>query len=235
MNEVWAGLLVGFLSSFHCIGMCGPIALALPTTINNSIYLNTFLYNFGRIITYSFIGLIVGLFGRVIFYNGFQQVLSITMGVLIILGFSISNSKLQKVNSFIGKERFTNLLRKLFSKLFQNANSSKLFFIGIINGFLPCGFVYLAAGNALVIPGGIEKSILYMLLFGVGTFPLMFILVISKSIVSLKVRGIISKSVPYLAILMGILLIFRGLELNIPYLSPLIDFSTSGEVDSTCE
>ena len=109
-----------------------------------------------------------------------------------------------------------------------------LLFIGVVNGFLPCGFVYLAAGNALVLTGGVGNSILYMLFFGLGTFPLMFMLVAFKSFISLKVRGIITKLIPYIGILMGILLILRGLELDIPYLSPFINFSNSGTTEVEC-
>jgi len=83
----WSAFLLGLLGSFHCIGMCGPIAFVLP--INRSkksiMFFQSFLYQFGRLITYSFIGFIFGLIGKGLFLAGFQQNLSVFIGLLMIL------------------------------------------------------------------------------------------------------------------------------------------------------
>ena len=84
---LWSAFLIGLFGSFHCIGMCGPIALALPVSQNNKVglVLGRVLYNVGRAITYSAIGLVFGLLGQSLSLAGFQQSVSIVAGVLILL------------------------------------------------------------------------------------------------------------------------------------------------------
>src|SRR6478736_5164625 len=98
---IFAAFMMGLLGSFHCVGMCGPLALALP--INNdrasARFSGVLLYNTGRILTYSVFGLIFGVIGKSAAFFGFQQWLSITLGLLIICfvvlpkRFSLFNNK----------------------------------------------------------------------------------------------------------------------------------------------
>src|SRR5450631_1331020 len=106
--------LTGLLGSFHCVGMCGPISLALPT-IGNSIQekiLSRLLYNGGRIFTYSFLGLLFGTFGLGLKLAGLQQSISIGAGVLIIITILFKVKLIDKfsVNFFSGS---------MIGKLFQ--------------------------------------------------------------------------------------------------------------------
>ena len=96
-----------------------------------------------------------------------------------------------------------------------------LFLIGLLNGLLPCGLVYMAIAGALA-TGNILYSSLFMACFGLGTLPAMMTMSFAGSFVSLGMRNKIKKSVPYIVGFMGILLILRGMNLNIPYLSPAI-------------
>ena len=85
--EALSGLALGFLGSLHCIGMCGPIALALPSQSKSklSFYSGRLLYNLGRVITYSIMGLIIGLIGQKINLAGYQQIISVILGIAILI------------------------------------------------------------------------------------------------------------------------------------------------------
>lgn len=208
--------MIGLLGSVHCVGMCGPLAFAVPSVQSGWAYLvwNKLIYQAGRIIAYCVLGVFIGLLGRQIWLAGIQQGVSILSGVLILTAaasrlfkFSISNS-----NSF---------LIKLFNKAFGYALKHKAnhLIIGIINGFLPCGFVYLALAGALN-TGNVNTAIIYMFWYGLGTLPLMFLAGISVGFTTAIFRRKINRIVPYFMICLGIWFIFRGMELNIPYLSP---------------
>ena len=88
---LWSSLIAGFTlvtaGSLHCIGMCGPLSLALPTwhLSKSKRFISLLLYQFGRIITYSLLGLIFGLAGRGFYIAGIQQLFSIILGILVLI------------------------------------------------------------------------------------------------------------------------------------------------------
>jgi sulfite exporter TauE/SafE len=101
--ELWTALVLGFMGSFHCVGMCGPIAMSIPRSSSNFLSLtgSALLYNTGRVLTYSVFGLIFGFLGTGITIGGFQGSLSIILGAGIILGVISTNSlNGVQVNSF---------------------------------------------------------------------------------------------------------------------------------------
>ncbi len=211
--------LTGLLGSFHCVGMCGPIALALPqigTTPAQKIT-SRVIYNLGRISTYALIGMLSGAFGLGLAIAGFQQSISIAAGVLIIITVILSSNFIEKK---IG-QTFRKISGSLMGRLFQQKKYSSLFLIGVLNGLLPCGFVYIALIGS-VATQEIWKGALFMALFGAGTFPLMFGVSLAGQFISLQIRTRISKMVPYAAVLIGCLFILRGMGLGIPYVSPKI-------------
>lgn len=214
-----AALLLGFLGSFHCIGMCGPIVLALPAHAQdkNVRVFSSLLYNLSRVITYSIIGVIFGVLGRGIYIGGLQQIISIITGALIILFFSFPYLLPKKFSQFsiLQYPWFKNA----FSNIFKSKNYSAYLSLGILNGLLPCGFVYIALSMAML-EGNILDSMYFMMFFGIGTVPAMFLLSIAGSFVSLNFRNKIKKTIPYISIFIGLLLILRGLNLGIPYISP---------------
>lgn len=216
--------LTGLFSSLHCVGMCGPIALALPkgNSVLFDFLMGRFLYNAGRIFTYSLLGLLFGIFGLGLKMAGFQQSVSIGAGIIILAAvlFSLITKKP------FGNNGFLNFFSSSFiQKLFASTQKSSLFVIGLINGLLPCGFVYIALIGAGVTQHAADGA-LFMMLFGFGTLPLMFTVSVAGLFVSQKLRNIFSKTTPYLAIIIGILFILRGLNLGIPYVSPKINYTT---------
>ena len=219
---IFAAFMMGLLGSFHCVGMCGPLALSLPIDSGrrSARFTGVLLYNTGRILTYSVFGLIFGLIGKSAAFFGFQQWLSIILGLLIILfvvlpkRFSIFHNK-NFVLPFFDK------IRSSLGQLFSRKKYSSLFFIGILNGLLPCGLVYMAAAGA-VATGEVSGSILFMAFFGLGTLPMMWSIAFFGNYVSIGIRQKIRRAYPYLVTFMACLLILRGMGLGIPYLSPEI-------------
>jgi sulfite exporter TauE/SafE len=221
MEWIMAGMTFGFLGSFHCIGMCGPLALALPGSDKktSSLVASRLVYNVGRVITYSILGAAVGLLSKMISIGGFQQWLSIGVGVFILLGLSISRLR-NKLNQW--KAYPSRLMKKAGSpikSLFKKGTTGSLFVIGLLNGLLPCGFVYMGLATALT-SGTVIKSVYFMAGFGLGTIPAMLGVSLAGGLISLSLRRRLKRYSPYFIAFVGMLLIFRGLNLGIPFLSP---------------
>ncbi len=219
--EIWTGFLIGFLGSFHCVGMCGPIALALPfgKQSNFQLVVGRLLYNLGRSVTYAFFGAIFGLFGKGIEVAGLQKWASIILGVSILLYYLIPDKfkgKLSVTKPYIVASNF---VKKGFSKLTEDGSPISLFVFGVVNGFLPCGFVYVALAGALTTGGAISGA-LYMALFGLGTTPIMFVTSLVGKFLSAKLKQGMNKLIPVFAIILAVVFILRGLGLGIPFLSP---------------
>jgi hypothetical protein len=217
----FVAFMIGIVGSFHCVGMCGTLALSLPLS-NNSIaakFTGALMYNAGRIVTYSFFGLVFGLIGQTAALFNFQQWLSISMGVLILL-FIIAPKKykIQYSASSYATGFFTKLRAQL-GKLFTQKNHSSLFVIGLLNGLLPCGLVYMAVAGS-VATGDIVESILFMAFFGLGTLPIMWSIAFFGNYVGVGFRQKIRRAYPFMMALMACLLILRGMGLGIHYVSP---------------
>jgi len=230
-----SGFLVGLLGSFHCIGMCGPIALALPIHQQNTVQkiLSLLTYNLGRIITYSFLGLIFGLIGKTLFIGKYQQVFSIVIGSIILLILLIPFIG-KKLNQGTILSKYHRMIQQQLSSLFKKEkNILNLFIIGIFNGLLPCGLVYMAIAGSLS-TGNINHAILFMLSFGLGTVPIMFSVAFFGNYISQSIRKKINKAVPFVIGCMAVLLILRGMNLGIPYISPKFEQTVNGTTTTCC-
>jgi sulfite exporter TauE/SafE len=225
MEVLFAAISLGFLGSFHCIGMCGPIALALPVHNKPLLEKNLLIlvYNVGRILTYSILGVLAGLVGKSFVIAGFQQSLSILIGMLLLLFIFLP----KRFN--LGGLHFFVWLKATLSKLFSIRSNSSLFFIGLLNGLLPCGLVYVALAGA-VATGDWVQGAWFMAGFGVGTMPMMFVLPLASGLASPSFRSGINRFMPAVVTTMALVLILRGLNLGIPYLSPKI----SSQTEVTC-
>jgi len=215
-----SAIIFGLLGSFHCIGMCGPIAFMLPIDRKNSVksFLQILSYHLGRLFTYSLIGLLFGFLGKGFYFFGFQQQLSIIVGVLMI--FTIIFPKIfskinfsKKINKLIFK------VKNALGKELKKKGNDTFFTIGFLNGFLPCGMVYMAVFGALTTSNAFYGS-LYMFLFGLGTIPLMTTVVYLGNFTKGSLRKNIQKAIPIVVIFIGVLFVLRGLGLGIPYISP---------------
>lgn len=219
MEILITALLLGLTGSLHCIGMCGPIALSLPLRGNNFTQKITggLLYNMGRTTTYSLMGAFFGLIGQSFNMLGFQKWISIIMGSFMIATVilpSIFRNRLKVNLNFLLVP-----LRHAIQRLFKVRSYKGLFLVGLGNGLLPCGLVYLAIAGSIGV-GSFYLGIAFMLIFGLGTIPLMMVISWVGNVLTTSVRNKMNKVIPYLVVLIGIIFILRGLTLGIPYLSP---------------
>jgi sulfite exporter TauE/SafE len=217
----YTAFFFGLISSFHCIGMCGPIAMMLPVERNNPAKktIQVITYHLGRLTAYGSIGLLFGLLGKGFFLAGIQQQLSIFIGIAMIVVVVIPEKIFAKYNFSKPVYRLISSIKQNLGSQFKNKSYKSLFTIGLLNGFLPCGMVYVALFGAIAMQSA-ALGVLYMLLFGLGTVPLMSAVVYFNSFLSVSVRNKIQKTIPVVAIIIGLLFIVRGLGLGIPYLSP---------------
>ena len=221
MTILWTSFVVGLLGSLHCIGMCGPITMALPVFRNAPATLLTsrILYNVGRTLTYALMGALIGLLGQGFSLVGAQQWLSIGAGILLILIVFIPSRISARFSILKPAHHFTAFIKERFGKLLKRQTLHSTFLIGIINGFLPCGLVYVALAGALA-TGSVIGGIGYMTFFGLGTLPMMFIFSLAGQFISLEVRRKFTRLIPTFIVALGILFILRGMNLGIPFISP---------------
>ena len=209
---------LGILGSLHCAAMCGPLQLALPVPSGGGagrFIVGRIIYQLGRVTTYCMLGAIAGLVGKSIFLAGLQRWLSIALGVAVLAGFFIS----QKIAMSAPVVRFVMWLKAAMSVQLQKRGFPSLALLGMLNGLLPCGLVYVALAGAAVC-GAILASLGYMAAFGAGTLPMMLALSLSGKMFPPAFRLKLRAAIPVGVCLLGALLILRGLSLGIPYLSP---------------
>jgi uncharacterized protein len=221
MELLVAALILGMAGSLHCVGMCGPIALALPVYKMPFLkkLLSLLTYHSGRIFTYAILGLIFSLLGAGLIIAGYQKLLSVTLGIVLVLLAVLSILPSGKVA--VG--RYAYFLKIQFRKVLGKRSLLAFFSTGILNGLLPCGMVYVALAGATV-SSTVPNGVLFMTLFGLGTIPAMAGITMIST-VSSRLRMAFRKASPVITIVMGVLLIVRGLGLGIPMISPEIDKS----------
>lgn len=222
--DVWAGLAIGFIGSLHCLGMCGPIVLTLPGAARERWRFlgGRLLYNVGRALTYAALGALVGIVGQSFALAGYQRWLGIAAGVLMIVTVTLPADMLDRFPFGSAPQRLVAALQRALRGLLETSSLSGLFAIGLLNGLLPCGLVYTALAGSLAM-GGIMSGGLFMLLFGLGTLPVLFAFAYAAGFITAHVRAHVRKILPLGVIFMGVFFILRGLSLGIPFLSPDIE------------
>lgn len=218
---LWSALIFGLLGSFHCVGMCGPIAFMLPVDRSNSLKKVSQItsYHIGRLLAYGIIGLGFGLIGKSLYIFGIQQQLSVAIGILMIIVVLIPAQTFNKYNFSKPLYRIISKVKSLLGKALKKKTADTFLTIGFLNGFLPCGLVYMAVFASLTMQSAFESS-LYMLLFGLGTIPLMTTAIYLGRFLNTSVKQRIQKAIPVFVVIIGLLFIIRGMGLGIPYLSP---------------
>jgi sulfite exporter TauE/SafE len=223
LAAIIAGFTLGATGSLHCIGMCGPLSLALPTyhLSKTGKFISLLLYQAGRIITYSLAGLLFGLAGHRIYLAGYQQWFSIGLGTIILAAAFLYFIKQRTVHIPFLTKFYAAVQQSIGRLLKKVSNPSSFLLIGMANGLLPCGMVYIALAAVLSFPA-LTDSILFMAMFGTGTLPAMMMVTYAGQFVKPGIRSGMRKAIPVFITLMGLVLVLRGLNLGIPFLSPAI-------------
>ncbi len=212
-----AALLTGFLGSFHCLGMCGPIALALNggQGAQWKAILERILYNLGRACTYSILGAAVGLLGQsLIWITGYQVYISWVLGIFLILAGVFAIDPDRMLVKLPWMNQWLHQLRQLLSKYITKGGTQTFFTLGLLNGFLPCGLVYMGLAGALA-TGTLANGMLYMFIFGLGTMPAMLFVSVAGKFINKHLRGKMRKLYPIMFIALGFFIIFRASNLTI--------------------
>jgi sulfite exporter TauE/SafE len=229
-------IFLGLVSSFHCVGMCGPLALSLPLSSLPAVarFKSLLAYHGGRLSVYGTLGAIFGVLGRHIYLAGLQQVFSIVLGVVILVLAVLSGWSSRTGRRLVARRtdirprgalawisKVRQPLPQLIFRLWQSKGRYRYFVLGMANGLLPCGMVYLAIAGALSL-SRIWESVVFMIVFGAGTLPALLLISSSSRLAGARTRAFMRSVLPGLVALMGALLILRGLGLGIPFLSPVL-------------
>lgn len=218
ITVILSGLLLGLISSLHCVGMCGPLVMSLPFLgRDTSPALNLVIYNTGRITTYVLLGILFAFLGKQFYLAGFQKGLTILLGSLLLLFALIQFFPISKRKQILG----FSWINKAIIHLSKKKSLGSLWLMGMFNGALPCGMVYLAIAASLAFQPIIHNAA-YMLFFGIGTLPLLLGTGFLGWKINLSTRQKILKVIPIYSLILGVILILRGMELGIPFLSPIL-------------
>ena len=209
---------LGLFGSLHCVGMCGPLAIAFSNKADNTQSQNVssaLYYNLGRTATYSVLGLVFGILGSFLFVADLQKVVSILLGLLLIVSFlfNIDIDRSINQNSLVKKYYFS--IKKYIAEIMNKSQAYHPFQLGLANGLLPCGLVYLALAGALS-TGNILGGAGFMALFGLGTLPMLFALTTGFGLFPSHFRLHFRKILPYVTLCFGVFLVYRGLVVGMP-------------------
>jgi uncharacterized protein len=162
---------MGFAGSLHCVGMCSPLAMTV-SNLTPTATLNRFIYNLGRILTYGLLGAVVGSAGWALPLSGFQNILSLVLGISLLVFATLGATSIHIPVLTSAIQKLTGLLKSAFGKFLQRKNYMSIFILGALNGLLPCGLSFLALTYCLTL-NSVSNSFYFMLLFGIGTLPVM--------------------------------------------------------------
>ena len=224
------GFTLGLISSFHCVGMCGPIALSLPLYNLPAAKrrLTILCYHLGRITTYSIMGVLFGFFGRQMHLSGLQSGFSIISGLVILAAVFFYFVRKRALEPAFTRAMHVKV-QLMMSKYLHSKTIPGFFMLGMFNGLLPCGMVYIAIAAALNM-SSLWSGSLFMAMYGFGTLPALLALSSFSFYFSISLRNSMKTAIPYVMAFIGIILIIRGMNLGIPYISPLINRATPAEV-----
>jgi len=219
---IWSAFILGLGGSLHCVGMCGPIAMALPISAETKrkMLWQAILYQLGRVCTYTFLGVSFGMLGWGVALAGYQKTFSLVLGISILafllcmlIGTQTTFRPLIQIQKMFGFQRYIAFVKQKMGKALAKPNST--FQVGLLTGLLPCGLVYVALAGSLAISdpwmGG-----LYMAIFGLGTAPLMTLLMAGHRFLPRSVNQYIRKLTPAFLFAFALILIWRGMALELP-------------------
>ena len=216
----YVAFTLGLFGSLHCVGMCGPLAIAFcggrGSTGSKYAALQSGLgYNAGRTFTYTLLGLLFGLLGSFLFLADLQKVLSVVLGLVLIISFLLSIDLEKYISSTSLMKTYYQRVTAQIGSVLQQSSKYPPFVLGMANGLLPCGLVYLALAGALA-TGGVVSGMIFMALFGLGTVPMLLALTTGSSLVAPGLRMHFRKVLPYVTLCFGVFLIYRGVVVDMP-------------------
>ena len=226
-----SALLLGLTGSLHCIGMCGPIAMLIQGKNRNQLILNRVLYNLGRTATYVTMGIVVGFFGKIIQWGGWQGKISIALGLLIFVVLLIP--AIQKL--FLPSlSRLVLKLKNAFTSQLQSRRPFSSTLTGMLNGFLPCGLVYAALAVALIQNSPWESAVV-MALFGLGTLPMLLLAAYSWQAMKSAIPFSSAKLQTAMLVIVALVMIWRGVsaEMNVHDGHPVTECNTHAYFSET--
>ncbi len=224
MSTLIIGFSIGFLGSWHCLGMCGPLVLALPYGNSSSLqrFVKNFLYSAGRTLTYMTIGLVLSIVGQQFAWSGLQNALSVSIGVLLVLSLSWPIFY-KRATGLVGDSRWLGLVKRAIQNQFQRRERMSFFLTGGLNGLLPCGMVYLASASSLAFTQTWE-GITLMFGFGLGTWPMMLGVAFLPALRVVR-RFDSSRWLTPAMLVFGVIMVWRGLALDFPDIPQLGHFN----------
>ncbi len=203
--------VIGLIGSFHCVGMCGPLMITFTEQTGVRAYLSFIAYHLARISVYALIGVLFGLIGTTFEIIHIQKFGAILVGAAILLIYGFPKAR-NAMESLYYRSFFYQWVKNRFTGYYHT--KAKWLAAGTVNGFLPCGLIYLAAAGA-ILTNGIGSSALYMTVFGLGTLPGLLTLAIIRN----RVPNLFKKApnaITVIAILSGGILIIRGIVAEDP-------------------
>lgn len=221
-----SAILLGLGGSLHCVGMCGPLVMAVPATPTP--WLGRFAYHGGRIFTYATMGAIMGGLGQLIALNTGQQYMSVVMGAIMLLVILLPIAFRNKLAAHNPLLKINYQFRKWFGDWFKKRSYTAVMVLGMLNGLLVCGLVYTALATATATGSAIEGAIV-MALFGLSTMPMLLGIVELGTFLPTKWFKKFKNVSSTVTFIVALLLIWRGLNLGLP-LSPYIGESTPDKV-----
>ncbi len=224
--------LIGLLTSIHCVAMCGGINLSqcvskqcIQSKSKLANLRPSILYNLGRVISYTVVGGIVGGIGSVVSFSGTARgIVAIIAGIfMVIMG-------LNMLNFFPWLRKFNIRMPKILYKKIneeKSKNSKSPLYVGLLNGLMPCGPLQAMQLYALS-SGSPLKGALSMLLFSLGTVPLMFGIGTLSSFLSKKFTSKMMQVSSVLVIILGIFMFQNGISVSgLSFPSMIGDFNKS--------
>lgn len=213
----WTAFTLGLVGSLHCVGMCGPIAMALPyqSSYRWQVAGKMLLYQSGRILTYTLLGTVLGLFGMGMFIAGIQTYVSLILGILLVIIVLFSWNMESQLLKIPALQRLNQWVKQQLGHLLRKPGFSSLFLVGMLNGLLPCGLVYMAIIGALT-THNIAEGAIYMASFGLGTLPLMLATSVAGQFIGISWRNRLRKLIPVVLLAIAALLIMRGVNFVLP-------------------
>lgn len=212
----YLAFITGFLGSLHCMGMCGPLAMAVPVPAGKR-SVGILLYNIGRTATYMLLGLIFSTVGASIQLSGMQQYFAMGLGVALLL-FTFVPIAGKKLEKSIYASGLLHSLRQNISAQFRQKSYRSTLLVGVLNGLLPCGMVYLAIAGAIT-SGDPFAGVVYMAIFSLGTMPAMVCMMSFRRLIPKKLK---LNYVMLLSLVLGLVLLYRGTAMELPEISLLV-------------